>query len=109
NDMGEWNAWLKAGTGDDKTDIVVIADFFQRTGGLFSADRDISSNGNFRQFGGNDVRSGNFPGRIGSFRLIPRLFFSDNNPPAHSAPNVGHSPFYVRPGSVPGIQNSLLG
>src|SRR5204862_2821226 len=24
NDMGEWEAWLKAGTGDDKTDIVII-------------------------------------------------------------------------------------
>src|SRR5881398_3856001 len=35
NDMGEWEAWLKAGTGDDKTDIVVIADFWERTGGLF--------------------------------------------------------------------------
>jgi iron complex outermembrane receptor protein len=48
NDMGEWEAWLKAGTGDDKTDIVVVADMYQRTGGLFSRDRDISSNGNFR-------------------------------------------------------------
>ena len=47
NDMGEWEAWLKAGTGDDKTDIVVIADFYQRTGGLFSRDKDQSSNGNF--------------------------------------------------------------
>ena len=37
NDMGEWEAWIKAGTGDDKTDIVVIADFWERTGGLFSA------------------------------------------------------------------------
>src|SRR6476646_11744978 len=36
NDMGEWEASLKAGTGDDKTDIVVIADFWERTGGLFS-------------------------------------------------------------------------
>jgi iron complex outermembrane receptor protein len=36
NDMGEWEAWLKAGTGDDKTDIVVIADFWERTGGIFS-------------------------------------------------------------------------
>ena len=36
NDMGEWEAWIKAGTGDDKTDIVVIADFWQRTGGVFS-------------------------------------------------------------------------
>ena len=64
NDMGEWEAWLKAGTGDDKTDIVVIADFYQRTGGLFSRDRDISSNGNFVPFGGFDVRSGNEPGRV---------------------------------------------
>jgi iron complex outermembrane recepter protein len=29
NDMGELEAWLKAGTGDDKTDIVVIADFWE--------------------------------------------------------------------------------
>src|SRR5262245_36048410 len=28
NDMGEWEAWIKAGTGDDKTEIVVIADFW---------------------------------------------------------------------------------
>ena len=41
NDMGEWEAWIKAGTGDDKTDIVVVADFWERTGGLFSRDRDL--------------------------------------------------------------------
>ncbi len=64
NDMGEWEAWLKAGTGDDKTDIVVIADFYQRTGGLFSRDKDISSNGNFVRYGGFDVRSGNEQGRV---------------------------------------------
>ena len=40
NEMGEWEAWIKAGTGDDKTDIVVIADFWQRLGGVFSRDRD---------------------------------------------------------------------
>jgi hypothetical protein len=37
--MGEWEAWIKAGTGDDKTDIVVVADFWERTGGLSSRDR----------------------------------------------------------------------
>src|SRR5256886_322994 len=52
NDMGEWEAWLKAGTGDDTTDIVVIADFWQRTGGLFSRDRDISSNAFQAPWGG---------------------------------------------------------
>src|SRR5205823_9738771 len=74
NDTGEWEAWLKAGTGDDKTDIVVIADFWDRTGGLFSRDRDISSNGNFTQWGGLDNRSGNFPGHYAGFvgrRLVP--------------------------------------
>src|SRR5713101_7528181 len=56
NDMGEWEAWIKAGTGDDKTDIVVVADFWERTGGIFSRDRDISSNGFFIPFGGFDTR-----------------------------------------------------
>src|SRR6266513_719462 len=98
NDMGEWEAWIKAGTGDDKTDIVVVADFFERTGGIFSRDRDISSNGNFTKWGGLDNRSGNFPGHYGGFvgiRQIPSLFFSANTPPPHSAPNVATSPFYV--------------
>ena len=52
NEMGEWEAWIKAGTGDDKTDIVVVADFWERLGGVFSRDREISSNGFFIPFGG---------------------------------------------------------
>src|SRR6202011_3073697 len=97
NDMGEWNAGIKAGTGDDKTDIVVVADFYQRTCGVFSRDRNLTSNGNFIPFGGFDARSGNFPGRVGSFRLKPRLFFSGNSPTPHSAPNAATSPFYILP------------
>src|SRR5213593_1280497 len=96
NDMGEWETWLKAGTGDDKTDIVVIADFWERTGGLFSSDRNISSNGNFIPFGGFDERSPSFPGRVGGFRLLPKLFFSSQTPPPHSAANVGTSPLYIK-------------
>src|SRR5437762_12368275 len=56
NEMGEWEAWIKAGTGDDKTEIVVTADFWQRTGGIFSADRDLSSNAFQIPWGGFDVR-----------------------------------------------------
>src|SRR5882762_3992630 len=105
NDMGEWEAWIKAGTGDDKTDIVVIADFWERTGGIFSRDRDISSNGDFIRFGGNDVRSGNFPGRVAGRRLLPGMFFGPgglptpgvNTPIPHSAPNAATSPFYINP------------
>ena len=110
NEMGEWEAWIKAGTGDDKTDIVVIADFWERTGGVFSNDRDISANGFFIPFGGFDARSGNFPGSIGGlfgFRSVPKLFFSANSPPPHSAPNAASSPFYkrafvVNPNAYPG-------
>jgi iron complex outermembrane receptor protein len=108
NDMGEWEAWIKAGTGDDKTDIVVIADFWERTGGIFSRDRDISSNAFAVQWGGFDGRSSNFPGAIGTFgfRQAPSLFFGPggapqpgvNTPLPHSAPNVNHSPDYKRPG-----------
>src|SRR5262249_38918759 len=105
NDMGEWEAWIKAGTGDDKTDIVVIADFWERTGGVFSRDRDISANAFQIPFGGIDGRSGNFPGRVISRRLVPHLFFAPpgfpqigvNTPLPHSAPNARSSPFYKNP------------
>src|SRR6184192_2421556 len=123
NEMGEWEAWIKAGTGDDKTDIVVIADFWERTGGVFSRDRDISSNGFFIPFGGFDARSGNFPGRVQSRRLLPSLFFGPggtptfgvNTPLPHSAPNAATSPFYKSPYAVnpnaypgaPGIHNPV--
>src|SRR6478735_7056998 len=65
NDMGEWEAWLKAGTGDDKTDLVVIADFWERTGGIFSRDRDLSSSAFFKPLGGFDARSSDEPGYVG--------------------------------------------
>jgi outer membrane receptor protein involved in Fe transport len=110
NDMGESEAWLKAGTGDDKTDIVVIADFWERTGGVLSRDRDISSNAFQLPWGGFDTRSETFPGNIGGFdfRLIPKLFFGPgglpqfgvNTPLPHSAPNAQTSPFYKNPFAV---------
>ena len=96
NDARELENWIKAGTGDDKTDILVIADFYDRAA-MYSRDRDIDSNAFAIPFGGADFRSESFPGRIRSFRLIPKLFFSANSPPPHSAPNVATSPFYVRP------------
>ena len=93
NDGGEREGWLKAGTGDDKTDIMVIADFYDRAA-IYNRDRFLSSNANAIPWGGFDARSADFPGSIGSFRLIPKLFFSANSPPPHSAPNVATSPFY---------------
>jgi outer membrane receptor protein involved in Fe transport len=121
NDMGEWEAWLKAGTGDDKTDIVVVADFWERTGGLFSRDRDLSANAFYLPFGGGDTRSFDEPGSVQGFRLLPSMFFGPggtplpgvNTPIPHSAPNAQTSRFYVDPFAVnpnaypgaPGIHN----
>jgi iron complex outermembrane receptor protein len=110
NDMGEWEPWIKAGTGDDKTEIVVIADFWQRTGGLFSRDRDLSANAFYVPWGGGDFRSPT-PGGMFSLqgfpfrRLLPRIWFGPggtplpgvNTPLPHSAPNLATSPFYKRP------------
>jgi iron complex outermembrane receptor protein len=121
NDMGEWEAWIKAGTGDDKTEIVVIADFWERTGGLFSRDRDLSANAFYTPWGAFDFRAfgpGRIggPGIIGSRKLTPSMFFGPgglplpgvNTPLPHSAPNAVTSPFYknfffvVNPNAYPG-------
>ena len=99
NDAREVEGWIKAGTGDDKTDILVIADFYDRAA-IYSRDRDIDRNAFSIPWGGFDFRSGVEPGHIGGFpgfRLIPKLFFSTNSPPPHSAPNVATSPFYKNP------------
>jgi iron complex outermembrane recepter protein len=111
NDMGESEGWIKAGTGDDKTEILVIADFHNRAA-IYSRDRYLSSNAELGlDFGGFDNRSPNFPGAIdradpfsgSAFRLIPKLFFSANSPPPHSAPNKETSPYYVnRPALLAG-------
>src|SRR5438094_304374 len=121
NDMGEWEAWIKAGTGDDKTDIVVIADFWERTGGLFSRDRDLTANAFYIPWGGIDDRDFVGTGSVArlfsffGFRLLPRMFFGPggtplpgvNTPLPHSAPNAATSPFYknvlvVNPNAYPG-------
>src|SRR5438876_3145689 len=122
NDMGEWEAWIKAGTGDEKTDIVVIADFWERTGGLFSRDRDLTANAFYIPWGGFDDREFGVPGgsvaglfSFFGFRLLPSMFFGPggkplpgvNTPVPHSAPNAQTSPFYkidfvVNPNAYPG-------
>src|SRR5437016_2024673 len=105
NEMGEWEAWIKAGTGDDKTDIVVVADFWERTGGLFSRDRDLTANAFYIPWGGFDDRDFVGSGTVKGRRLLPSMFFGPggtplpgvNTPLPHSAPNAATSPFYKTP------------
>ncbi len=103
NDARELETWMISGTGDNKTDIVIIADAYDRAA-IWGRDRNITSNANQNPWGGFDFRSADFPGVIGpfgnpaaplGFRLIPKLFFSGNSPPPHSAPNVSTSPYYT--------------
>src|SRR6266566_2437894 len=97
NDARELEGWLKAGVGDDKTDILVTADFYDRAA-MYARDRQLTSNTFAVPWGGFDKRLAYSPGHIGRFRLIPKLFFSANSPPPHSAPNIATSPFYIRAG-----------
>ncbi len=102
NDGRELETWMIAGAADDKTDIVIIADAYDRAA-TYDRDRNITSNANKLAWGGFDSRSPDFPGVIGpfnpetpqGFRLIPKLFFSGNSPPPHSATNVSTSPYYT--------------
>jgi iron complex outermembrane receptor protein len=98
NDQGEELGYLLAGTGDDKTDIVVYAELYNRAA-IFSHDRDISSNGDFRRFGGNDVRSGSFPGRLDTGRGVAGTVVLN---PSLLAPNnpVGTHPFPLTPAGL---------
>src|SRR6266567_8773549 len=63
NDARETEGWMIAGTGDDKTDIVIIADAYQRDA-IFSRDRNLTRNAQAIPFGGGDGRSSNKPGGI---------------------------------------------
>src|SRR5438270_6607784 len=64
NDARELETWMIAGTGDDKTDIVIIADAYDRAA-IYSRDREITSNAQRLDWGGIDFRSFNVPGLIG--------------------------------------------
>src|SRR5437867_2172077 len=112
NDMGEERGYLLAGTGDDKTDIVVYAEFYNRAA-IYSRDADISSNADFTRFGGLDNRSGAFAGHVGpppslvppgdpdSFVYQPSLNGGALTPTPHAFPNVASDPQYVPFASLP--------
>ena len=110
NDMGEERAYILAGTGDDKTDIVVYTEYYDHAA-LFSRDADISHDADYRTWGGQDLRSSNFAGGIristsffsptGGFVYQPRLNGGALTPTPHAYPNVLQDPEYVPRKSLP--------
>src|SRR5438874_4958019 len=69
NDRGEETGYLLAGTGDDKTNIVVYAGIYNAAA-IYSRDADISHDADKNLYGGFDGRSGNFPGRVTSREFL---------------------------------------
>jgi iron complex outermembrane receptor protein len=65
NDRGEETGYLLAGTGDDKTNIVVYAGMYNAAA-IYSRDVQVAHDADFNKFDGFDARSGNFGGRVTS-------------------------------------------
>src|SRR5215471_4045770 len=101
NDGREFETWMIAGTGDDKTDIVIIADAYDRAA-IYGRDRNITSNANQNPWGGFGACCGDQPGRVTviinpntgetkSYQLLPGII----TPTPHSVPNVAASTQYI--------------
>src|SRR6202045_2281826 len=63
NDRGEETGYLLAGTGDDKTNLVVYAGIYNAAA-IYSRDSEISHDAAYNLLGGADARSGNLAGRL---------------------------------------------
>lgn len=110
NDMAAEEAYLLAGTGDDKTDIVVYADGYNR-GAIYSRDADISHDADYSPFGGMDQRSPFYAGRVLFFQYLPSLNGGALSPTPHAYRWPGVDPQYVvrtLPG-IPARPNPILG
>src|SRR5437763_2007837 len=94
NDQAEERTYLLAGAGNDKIDILVYAESYNRAA-IFARDADISHDADYRSFGGIDGRSSNFAGHIGGFIYRPELNNGARTPTPHAFPNVGSDPQYV--------------
>ena len=106
NDQAEKLAYVLGGVGDDKTDIVVYAEWYSRDA-IYSRDRDISSNADFTRFGGFDNRSPDFAGHVGDFVYQPSLNGGARSPTPHSFPNVAGDPQYASLSSLPPAQRGF--
>jgi iron complex outermembrane receptor protein len=100
NDMGQETEYLLAGTGDDKTNIVVYAEAFNQAG-IFGRDINIAHDADYTQWGGQDLRNPFFPGHVGPFLYQPSLNAGSKTPTPHAYPNAASDPQYVPILSVP--------
>ena len=93
---------MLAGTGDDKTNIVVYAGIFNQDA-LYSRDVNVSHDADFRLEGGEDLRSSNFAGLVGSQQFAPRFntFAAGlRTPTPHAFANASNDPQYQNTSNV---------
>jgi iron complex outermembrane recepter protein len=100
DNMGQLVTYLLAGTGDDKTDIVIYAGSFNQDA-IYSRDVGVAKDRDARPFGGSDGRSGNFAGRVDDFVYQPSLNGGSKTPTPHAYPNAASDPQYVPRLSLP--------
>ena len=100
NDQDEERTYLLTGIGDDKINLVVYAEIYNRAA-IYARDADISHDADFRPFGGMDGRSANFAGSIGNFIYQPQLNNRARTPTPHSFANVASDPQYVPRNTLP--------
>src|SRR6266576_2516691 len=99
-DMAQRSAYLLAGAGDAKTEIVVYAGVFDQDS-IFSRDIPLSRDLDYVTFGGQDRRSRNFAGNVtdvsteNDFIYQPSLNGGSLTPTPHSFPDVQTDPEYV--------------
>ena len=100
NDQDEERTYLLAGAGDEKIDILIYAEAYNRAA-IYARDADISHDADNRSAGGIDGRSSNFAGRIGGFIYRPNLNNGSKTPTPHAFPNVASDPQYVPQNRLP--------
>src|SRR6202045_4912172 len=93
NDRGEETGYLLAGTGDDKTNLVVYAGIYN-SAAIYSRDINVSHDADKNLYGGFDGRSGNLAGRVPSryfkglgVAAVKAPLFGLKSPTPHSAAN----------------------
>ena len=110
HDMAQRTAYVLAGAGDSKTEIVVYAGVFDQDS-IFSRDIPVSRDLDYVHFGGQDRRSRNFSGNISdpqndfdpAFDLVyqPSLNGGSLTPTPHAFPNLESNPQYVARSTLP--------
>jgi outer membrane receptor protein involved in Fe transport len=109
-DHGEETAYLLAGTGDDKTDIVVYAGIYNAAA-IYSRDVNISHDPDKSAYGSFDVRSGNLAGRVTSryFLGLAKAPFKLNlrTPTPHAAANQLTDTQYTSAGAASLVNNTI--